>query len=773
MYNLFFEFSDYLIDISYIGDIGLDLNTPKLFLHYGAFNKEFIKFQQADDLENSKLHIKCMTKEIILTHKKLTHYGDVLCIYREDSYQKRTKGEDPSGIQLKLLSKRKTRTGDVKVAIGSLFPANDIFEFLHPIRNVFILFTPLKTILKKENPFPFNERDLKEWDLPLSSDKILKDVLERNESLRSSTVIILSLIWRRSLQLYDILKDIFSEEVRPKLERKLDFLSILYKECPWQNKLFKVFFEFLSINVKNEDDKAFLDQLYALSQAKSIEPLIWEGKNITFEEFVLIVRARYPDSDIAFVVESIVIELFGNIWNVEIEGYDNLIYKKFNDLYMNKIGFDRFSRYLLKILTELRYDFGYRGFYYMMKLIIKNLDENPIYWQSHKNYLSMMGELLNTIEDYCYIHIILNQINKGNITMKINYLELIKKFINQIQRRGFFDFDQFLFAKYLEIANLKVDENEKRNINLLEHSNKNEIAFFINRYNLLREDLITAQTRIMNHANFLRKYHSVLTLEMLFTDLVKVSKVAIISDIHANLEAFQSVLQDIDDQDIDFIFCLGDIIGYGPNPKEVLELSRIFDFILMGNHENAIFNSDKGFNAYAKEAIEWTRSNIGHTDITTLSRFLKGMAFGDYVFIHASPKHPFYEYINNPKIAQDNFLSDRFKGRKYCFYGHTHLTGIYYFSMDDGKIHFDALPVQERENKREEFTFDLKKYDKALINIGSVGQPRDRDNRACYVILENDTIRFIRLRYDINAVIKKIRSYNLPKILAERLRIGR
>ncbi len=772
MHNLFFEFSDYLIDISYIGDIGLDINTPNLSMKSGNFAKEFIKFEHSDKNDESKLHIKCYSKEIILTDEKLTHYGDVLCLYRRDAYEKKVSSEDTSKILLKLLSKRKTKTGDVKVAIGSLHPSNDIFEFLHPIRNVFLLFTPVKSFFKGENPFPFNESDLNEWDLPLNSPDILQDVLDKNVSLSKSTVIAFSLIWKRSLEFYDILKQVFSQETKIKGSLKLEFLSILYKEHPYQNKLFRVFLDFLNSNARTQEDLSFVDRLFNISQLKDLESIDPESRRSNFEEVVLSLRQRYSDTDIPFAIESILIELFSNSWKIHNEGYESLVEKKFNELYESKLEFEKFFRYILKIMIELKTDFGNKGFFYMMKIIVNNMEKNRSFW-SYQSRMNILGELINLIEEYFFINIIFHELNKGTLSLQINYLEMVKKFIGQIQRLGFYDFDRFLFSKNLEMMNLNVDEKEKRKINLLDITSKNELAFFINRYNIIREDLLTAQSRILNHINFLKRYESSLDMETLFRDLLSESKIAIISDIHANLEAFQSVLQDIDDQDVDFIFCLGDIVGYGPNPKEVLELSRIFDFILMGNHENAIFNGDKGFNSYAKEAIEWTKNNMGSTDISTVARFLRGVAFGDYLFIHASPKYPFFEYINNPKSAKENFSADRFKGRKYCFYGHTHLTGIYSYSEEEDAVHFEPLPESDHKKKRDEFSFDLRAYQRALINIGSVGQPRDKDNRACYVILEKDILKFIRLRYDIKSVISKIKDKNLPRILADRLKIGR
>ncbi len=772
MQKLFFEFSDYLIDIAYIGDIGIDINTPALSMNSGSFSKEFIKFEQTGKSADSKLHIKCYSKEIILTDEKLTHYGDVLCLCRRDAYERKVSPVDTSKVLLKLLSKRKTKTGDVKVAIGSLHPSNDIFEFLHPIRNVFILFMPVKSFFKGENPFPFNEKDLNEWDLPVNSSEILRDVLDKNISLAKSTVIVFSLIWKRSLEFYEILKQVFMQEAKVKGSQKLEFLSILYREHPYQNKLFRVFLDFFDSNAKSNEDFTLADQLFNASQLKDLEGIDPDTNRSNFENLVISLRQKYGETDIPFALESILIELFSGIWKIYNEGYEKLVSKKFHELYAGDMEFDKFFRYILKILIEMRIDFGYKGFFYMLKLIVKSMEERQDFWKN-SGRLNILGDLVNLIDDYFYTNTIFHEINKGTLSLQVNYLEMIKRFIGQVQRLGFYDFDRFLFSKSLEIAGLNVDDAEKRHNNLLKFTNRNEVAFFINRYNIIREDLVSAQSRIMNHVNFLKRYQAEVSLETLFTDLLKVSKVAIISDIHANLEAFQSVLQDMDDQDVDFVFCLGDIVGYGPNPKEVLELSRIFDFILMGNHENAIFNGDKGFNSYAKEAIDWTKNNMGSTDISTVARFLRGVAFGDYLFIHASPKYPYFEYINNTKSAQDNFMSERFRGRKYCFYGHTHLTGIYYSTAAEQEVHFEPLPESDHHRKRDEFSFDLNDYGRALINIGSVGQPRDKDPRACYVILENNSIRFIRLKYDINSVIKKIRDKQLPRILADRLKIGR
>jgi predicted phosphodiesterase len=279
---------------------------------------------------------------------------------------------------------------------------------------------------------------------------------------------------------------------------------------------------------------------------------------------------------------------------------------------------------------------------------------------------------------------------------------------------------------------------------------------------------------------------------------------ALISDIHANLEALDVVLEDIKAQGISEIYCLGDIIGYGPNPRECIDLVMKNSVItLLGNHDQGAMFDPDGFNVGAERAIFWTREQLesAHDRENNERRweFLGGLPrshrLGPFLFVHGSPRNPLSEYIfpediyNHRKMERLFQLVDR-----YCFQGHTHVPGVF----TQG---FQFFAPEEIDN---EYTLG---EGKLMINVGSVGQPRDGDNRACYVILDDglpadangrraespgvddpaDTgvrpspipsgpvrIAYRRLVYDYETTIKKI--YDVPELepfLGDRLRQGR
>lgn len=254
---------------------------------------------------------------------------------------------------------------------------------------------------------------------------------------------------------------------------------------------------------------------------------------------------------------------------------------------------------------------------------------------------------------------------------------------------------------------------------------------------------------------------------------------AFISDIHSNLEALTAVLADIDARGIQRVICLGDVIGYGPNPRECLDLiqQRCSDVIL-GNHDYATLYEPTRFNYGAEEAVFWTRAVleadpdpaavarrwefIGSLDIR---RVLDDTAFNGHrvLTVHGSPRRPVNEYLfpddvfNTPVKITTAF--ERFHG--VCFVGHTHLPGVF-----TGEPEF--ISPEDTDG-----VFRLTD-EKVLINVGSVGQPRDRDPRACYVILEEGLIRFLRVEYDVQATMEKIRAIpELDDYLAVRLEDGR
>lgn len=246
---------------------------------------------------------------------------------------------------------------------------------------------------------------------------------------------------------------------------------------------------------------------------------------------------------------------------------------------------------------------------------------------------------------------------------------------------------------------------------------------------------------------------------------------AIISDIHSNVEAFEVLLQDLEKKDIEEIICLGDVIGYGPNPRECIELAERFDITLQGNHEEAVLFLAEDFNQKARQAVDWTRDQLNSTAADPavnhkLWNFLgdlrKREKRGDILFVHGSPRQPTREYvmprdINNPEKMSDIFA--RFE--HVCFVGHTHVPGVF---TEDNHFYFSST-------LNNTFEIDKKKY---LINIGSVGQPRDNDNRACYVTLEGSKVTWHRLNYPYEKTMKKIYEANgLPDYLADRLKEGK
>jgi diadenosine tetraphosphatase ApaH/serine/threonine PP2A family protein phosphatase len=250
---------------------------------------------------------------------------------------------------------------------------------------------------------------------------------------------------------------------------------------------------------------------------------------------------------------------------------------------------------------------------------------------------------------------------------------------------------------------------------------------------------------------------------------------AILSDIHGNLEAFQAVLADIDglSRPVERILCLGDTVGYGPNPLECLDLvKRRCDFVLLGNHDQAVLFDPDGFGAAAARAVFWTRHLLETTGqasqerLTFLTALPRKHSEGELLFVHGSARSPLNEYVfpedvcNHAKMERIFALVD-----KYCFQGHTHVPGI--FTEETSGIYRFRSP--------EEIDY-LYRFEgrKMLCNVGSVGQPRDGDWRACYVLFEPHELRYRRVEYDVEATIKKIHANpNLDDYLGDRLRDGR
>jgi predicted phosphodiesterase len=284
---------------------------------------------------------------------------------------------------------------------------------------------------------------------------------------------------------------------------------------------------------------------------------------------------------------------------------------------------------------------------------------------------------------------------------------------------------------------------------------------------------------------------------------------ALISDIHGNLEALEVVLDDIKAQGVSEIFCLGDIIGYGPNPRECIDLvMENCTVTLLGNHDQGAMFDPDGFNIGAERAIFWTRDQLESPNDRSnnerrwgfLGELPRSHRTGSFLFVHGSPRNPLSEYIFPEDIYNHRKMERLFQlVGQYCFQGHTHVPGIF----------TENLQFFSPEEIDLEYTLG---DGKLMINVGSVGQPRDGDNRACYVILddgldENDDsdgestdpsetviyprikkpgeaaavngtksprITYRRLPYDFESTIQKIHSIpELEAFLGDRLRQGR
>ena len=238
---------------------------------------------------------------------------------------------------------------------------------------------------------------------------------------------------------------------------------------------------------------------------------------------------------------------------------------------------------------------------------------------------------------------------------------------------------------------------------------------------------------------------------------------AIISDIHSNLEALTTVLEDVKKRGIETIYCLGDVVGYAANPRECLDLViEKTEASVFGNHDYAVLYEPTNFNLGAEQASYWTREML-EADGDQEKRSKRWKYLGDQrmrrtietklgdmdvhmAFVHASPRKPINEYVFPDDVyTAPGKVNSLFElTRHICFIGHTHLPGVF---LDDP----DFYTPDELGG-----TYPIVEGEKAIINVGSVGQPRDRDNRASYVYVQNNEVNFVRLDYDYETAAKKI-----------------
>jgi len=243
-------------------------------------------------------------------------------------------------------------------------------------------------------------------------------------------------------------------------------------------------------------------------------------------------------------------------------------------------------------------------------------------------------------------------------------------------------------------------------------------------------------------------------------------RIAVLSDIHSNLAALQAVRADF--ADIDEVWVLGDIVGYGPQPNEVIAtLQEMGARSVLGNHDGAAIGGvdPAYFNPDARAAIEWTATAIDDNARSYLAALPEVRRDGDLTAVHGSPRDPIWEYITSRGIAAANL--EHFDTRL-CLFGHTHLPVVY--RVADGDV--EANPGLPGEAVQLDGA-------RALLNPGSVGQPRDGLPDAAYAVLETGetpetaAMTFHRVRYDIDLTQRLMRERDLPPRLVERLRYGR
>jgi diadenosine tetraphosphatase ApaH/serine/threonine PP2A family protein phosphatase len=249
-------------------------------------------------------------------------------------------------------------------------------------------------------------------------------------------------------------------------------------------------------------------------------------------------------------------------------------------------------------------------------------------------------------------------------------------------------------------------------------------------------------------------------------------RVAFISDIHANLEALEAVLADIGERGVGEILCLGDVVGYGIDPEACIDrVQRRAEVCLCGNHDWAAVNSALGFNATARRAIEYTQARLkpGRLSGGAARRrweFLEKLPhehrIDDWLLVHGSPRDPVMEYIFPEDVDMAPEKIEEIFGlvERVCFVGHTHLPGVF---TEDLLFRTPAALGGSYYIGQET----------AVVNVGSVGQPRDGDPRACYAIVGDDTVTWRRVEYDVQKTMEKIRSSPLDNLAAERLALGK
>jgi len=238
---------------------------------------------------------------------------------------------------------------------------------------------------------------------------------------------------------------------------------------------------------------------------------------------------------------------------------------------------------------------------------------------------------------------------------------------------------------------------------------------------------------------------------------------AVISDVHSNVEALEAVLENVDQRNIEEILFLGDAVGYGPNPNECVELlMRRCKMLLAGNHDWGVvgLTDIAYFNEDARYAIEWTRGVLTGKNKKILESFpvKKEIKESNFFLVHSTPKEPEeWHYLLTLWDAEINF---QYFDNRFCFLGHSHQPLI-----------IEKLSSGELVTYKE--VASIKENDRYIINVGSVGQPRDGDPRASYAVIDDGKAEIVRIPYEVRKVQEKMKKVLLPVPLIERLSVGR
>jgi predicted phosphodiesterase len=240
---------------------------------------------------------------------------------------------------------------------------------------------------------------------------------------------------------------------------------------------------------------------------------------------------------------------------------------------------------------------------------------------------------------------------------------------------------------------------------------------------------------------------------------------ALISDLHANLEALTAVLSEIDTLGIKNIVCLGDLVGYNTSPNECVEIIRERGIrCIMGNHDSRVagVETPDDFNYQALEALQWTRGVLTKENANFLKKLPRTLFIDERFLIFHGWLNDTDSYIFGARDAMKNFrLLKRYKKTNLCFFGHTHKSTTY-VGMD-GAVEINSGKVVKISKKQD-----------YLINPGAVGQPRDRDPRASFAVYDTreSSVTFHKVDYEIQTTVKKIIAAGLSQRLAERLKLG-